>query len=83
MRAVRPGPAPACSPPLKSPHGLKLIKTNIAHIFVLNPILYWAGVGREDRMTEHIPGCLRGERQPRYGQEASRGGELWVPAGAT
>lgn len=31
--------------PLKSPHVLKLIKTNTAHIFVLNPILRWAGVG--------------------------------------
>lgn len=30
---------------LKSPHVLKLIKTNTAHIFVLNPILHWAGVG--------------------------------------
>lgn len=60
---------------------MKLIKTNIAHIFVLNPILHWAGVGREDKMTEHIPGCVSGERQPRGG-EPPRGGELWVPVGA-
>lgn len=45
---------PACLPwgqlrpallPFKSPHVLKLIKTNTAHIFVLNPILHWARVG--------------------------------------
>ena len=45
---------PACLPrgqlrpallPFKSPHVLKLIKTNTAHIFVLNPILRWVRVG--------------------------------------